>query len=671
MRFANKQELQAFLDTAVSAAYGYRTTLSQVVGKCECYFEGLQYINTYGMGRFVNTTSGRLLTRLNPDLPSLRVTHNHVTEKVSVAAAATYPTSFDASVDPPIRDQGVSATVVSQTLEDTIKASVKHSNILDVAQDANLRRCIAGTYGIGLAIKNTMRPVNMGGQTMNLPSKQLVAFDVHPTRFILDPYITSRDLRQHDYVIYYDVWTIDKLRSVYPNIKWNPDDMSTVGQLTPYEQALSTLSESRLFDKYRVYSQTKGAIVYQVHRKDETGRFNEYYVAVKNNTKEIEWINEDDSQSPFGGDGLPFVLLHGNRRANSPWSIGDVSMIMDSQDMLNLTYTMIFRHLQKFTNPQYVVDQRWFAGMKGSKEDWRNQFTNQVGGVITGSPSSMDKSIMPPQVLNGTPPQPVFLDLADRSSFKMRSDTFRTEMNTGGGSKSHVPFNTTQLLMQEGDRVLAIRTTEDIKAYEQILTVLLGTQIKHVQEQSVGTLAMLDEEGFDQQDISVLLEADPYYPACGIKLDESSVRYTSVNERRQTLTSALTAQAITPDVYAQGMAELDQALTLQDKYMKQQIDKRVNRCILGEPWVPMPMGSYNTWCITSLTRAQFDDRVAMDPMAQNRIAQGIQAQQQMMMQEQMATNPEIQMQMMMAQQQQQAQPEQTPQTLEDVLAQSA
>lgn len=668
MPFATKQELQSFIETAVSAASGYRTTLGQVVGKCECYFEGLQYINTYGIGGFVNSTTGRLLTNWNPNLPNLRVTHNHVTEKVSVAAAATYPTSFDASVEPPIRDQGVSATVVSQTLEDTIKATVKHSNLLEAAQDANLRRCVAGTYGIGVAIKNTMRDVTMNGQTMKLPSKQLVAFDVHPTRFVLDPYITSRDLRNHDYVIYTDVWTLDKLKAVYPNVKWDADDMDTIGKLTPYEQALSTLSGTRLFEKYRVYSQTKGAIVFQIHRKDETGRFGEYYVAVKSNKKDIDWITEGDTRSPFGGDGLPFVLLHGNRRANSTWSIGDVSMIMDSQDMLNLTYTMIFRHLQKFTNPQYLVDQRWF-GIKASKEDWRNQFTNQVGGVISGTPSSMDKSIMPPQVLNGTAPQPVLLDLADRSAFKMRSDTFRTEMNAGNGSKSHVPFNTTQLLMQEGDRVLAIRTTEDIKAYEQFLSVLLGTQIRHVQEQSVGTLAMLDEEGFDQQDISVLLEADPYYPACGIKLDESSVRYTSVNERRQTLTSALTAQAITPDTYAQGMAELDQALTLQDKYMKQQIDKRVNRCLLGEPWVPMPMGAYNTWCINSLTKAQFDDRVAMDPMAQQRLAQGIQAQQQMMMQEQMATNPEIQMQMMMAQHQQPA-PEEQPQTLEDVLTQA-
>jgi hypothetical protein len=382
--FRTKQELQGFVDQVSSAAYGYRTQLAQIVGKCECYFEGIQYIQSIGFDRFVNTTTGRLLARWNPDLPSLRVTHNHVTEKITVASAATYPTALDAQVEPPVRDHGVGAAMVAQTLEDTISATVKHSNLLEVAQDANLRRCIAGTYGIGLGIRQVMRPVNIGGQTVPMPSKEIFAYDVHPVRFILDPYITSRDLRQHQYVIYYDVWTIDKLRAMYPQVQWDPEDMSTVGQLTPYEQSISTLSNARLFEKYRTYSTTKGAIVYQIHRKDETGRFGEYYIAVKTKDKELNWINEGDIESPFGGDGLPFVLLHGNRRANSMWSIGDVSMIMDSQDMLNLTYTMIFRHLQKYVSPQFVVDQRWF-GIKGSKEDWRTQFTNQVGGLIVGA----------------------------------------------------------------------------------------------------------------------------------------------------------------------------------------------------------------------------------------------------------------------------------------------
>lgn len=666
--FRTKQELQGFVDQVSSAAYGYRTQLAQIVGKCECYFEGIQYIQSIGFDRFVNTTTGRLLARWNPDLPSLRVTHNHVTEKITVASAATYPTALDAQVEPPVRDHGVGAAMVAQTLEDTISATVKHSNLLEVAQDANLRRCIAGTYGIGLGIRQVMRPVNIGGQTVPMPSKEIFAYDVHPVRFILDPYITSRDLRQHQYVIYYDVWTIDKLRAMYPQVQWDPEDMSTVGQLTPYEQSISTLSNARLFEKYRTYSTTKGAIVYQIHRKDETGRFGEYYIAVKTKDKELNWINEGDTESPFGGDGLPFVLLHGNRRANSMWSIGDVSMIMDSQDMLNLTYTMIFRHLQKYVSPQFVVDQRWF-GIKGSKEDWRTQFTNQVGGLIVGAPSSMDKSIMPPQLLQGSPPQPALFELAGMSINKMRNDTFRTEMNVGSGSKSHVPFQTTSLLLNEGDRVLGIRTTEDIKAYEQILAVALGTQIKHVREQSVGTLAMLSAEGFDEQDIAILLNADPNEPA-HINLDEASVRYTSSNERRATLTAALTANAITPATYARGMAELDQALTVEDRYMRQEIEKTVNRCIMGEPWQPMPLGQYNQWCMSVLMRAQFDRRIAFDPEAKMRLAQAIQAQQQMEVQEKLAADPAFQVQQMQAQQQAQQQ-EQPSLTLADILAGAA
>ena len=667
--FRTKQELQGFVDQVSSAAYGYRTQLAQIVGKCECYFEGIQYIQSIGFDRFVNTTTGRLLARWNPDLPSLRVTHNHVTEKITVASAATYPTALDAQVEPPVRDHGVGAAVVAQTLEDTISATVKHSNLLEVAQDANLRRCIAGTYGIGLGIRQVMRPVNIGGQTVPMPSKEIFAYDVHPVRFILDPYITSRDLRQHQYVIYYDVWTIDKLRAMYPQVQWDPEDMSTVGQLTPYEQSISTLSNARLFEKYRTYSTTKGAIVYQIHRKDETGRFGEYYIAVKTKDKELNWINEGDIESPFGGDGLPFVLLHGNRRANSMWSIGDVSMIMDSQDMLNLTYTMIFRHLQKYVSPQFVVDQRWF-GIKGSKEDWRTQFTNQVGGLIVGAPSSMDKSIMPPQLLQGSPPQPALFELANMSIGKMRNDTFRTEMNIGSGAKSHVPFQTTSLLLNEGDRVLGIRTTEDIKAYEQILAVALGTQIKHVREQSVGTLAMLSAEGFDEQDIAILLNADPNEPAAHINLDEASVRYTSSNERRATLTAALTANAITPATYARGMAELDQALTIEDRYMRQEIEKAVNRCIMGEPWQPMPLGQYNQWCMSVLMRAQFDRRIAFDPEAKMRLAQAIQAQQQMEVQEKLAADPAFQVQQMQAQQQAQQQ-EQPSLTLADILAGAA
>ena len=674
MAFNTTEELKTFLDSAYASAQGYRNQLAMTVGRNECYFEGIQYIFNNGVDRFVSTTMGRLLSRWNPDSTALRVTSNHVTEKITVCAAATYPTSLDAEVKAPIRDEGIKGAVQSQTLEDLLSATVKHSNILSAAQDANIRRCVAGVYGIGLSIKTTQRPVNIGGQRTMMPSKELVAFDVHPTRFVLDPFIESRDLRQHNYVIYYDVWTIDKLRATYPEVKWNPDDMNTVGQLTPYEQSLATLSNSRLFEKYRTYSKTKGAIVYQLHRKDDTGRFGEYYIAVRTSREDLIWVNKDDSTSPFGGDGLPFVLLHGNRRANSMWSISDVSMIQDSQDMLNLTQTMLFRHLQAFTSPKYVVDSRFF-GVKGSKEDWRNSFSNQVGGLIVGYPSA-DKTIMPPQLVNPPPPQPMLLDLAQRSADKMRTDTFRTEMNVGGGAKSHVPFQTTSTLLNEGDRVLSIRITEDTKAYEQILNVALGTQIKHVHDQSLGTLAMLDEEGFDQEDVARILQTDPLYPTCGVNLDESSVRYVSTDEKRQTLTAALTAQAITPSDYARAMAEYDMPITQEDRFMRTELEKSVDRLIQGEPWTPVPLGKYNDWCLSCLMRAQYDQRIRFNQDAKDRVAQAIQAQEQVAVQQALATNPEYQMQMQQAQMAQaqaaqQAAPTtdsvQKPITLQDVL----
>jgi hypothetical protein len=171
MAFNTTEELKTFLDSAYASAQGYRNQLAMTVGRNECYFEGIQYIFNNGVDRFVSTTMGRLLSRWNPDSTALRVTSNHVTEKITVCAAATYPTSLDAEVKAPIRDEGIKGAVQSQTLEDLLSATVKHSNILSAVQDANIRRCVAGVYGIGISIKTTQRPVNIGGQRSMMPSK--------------------------------------------------------------------------------------------------------------------------------------------------------------------------------------------------------------------------------------------------------------------------------------------------------------------------------------------------------------------------------------------------------------------------------------------------------------------------------------------------------------------
>lgn len=666
-----EQELRDFIIEARDSATGYRGKLAAQVGTFQCYYEGLQYINEVGLDRFVNTSLGRMWTRLNPDLPSLRVTSNHVTEKVITASAATYPSAFAPTIKPSVRDFGPSASAKAQTLEDLVSLAVKGCNVLNVARDVNLRRSVCGSYAFGLGIKAGVRPVTINGQTQVLPTKDVFAYEIHPTKLILDPAIDNRDLRQHDYVIHCDVWTINKIRSVFPQLQIKDEDLQTVGQLTPYEQGLYDLSAGRLWGRYKQYSGTKGARVYQVHRKDATGRFGEYYVAIELSqsrlNQQVVWANKDNPTTPFGGDGLPIFMIHGHRRTSGMFGIGEVGMAKDSQDIINLMMTMVLRHTQQFTSPRFIIDKRFFGTM-AQDEDIRGKISNGVGMPIIGSPTSADRNIQPPHLLQSPPFQPGLVDLATMASQKMRADTFRTDANTGLGAKSHVPNQVVQTLLQEGDRVMGIRREEDCDEYERMLTVLLGTTIKHVQERSASTLAKLEEEGFDVQDISTILETDANYPTCDLNIDEADLTFVSDSERRQTLALSLQTNAITPLQYQMGMAELDQPLTDADRYMRVEIEKMVARLLMGEQWQPKPLGAYNEWVLASLRKALFDKRVKFNPQLTGLVEQAIMAQIQMNVQEQLAASPEYQMQQAArTSAPPQEEPDQSPQTLADLV----
>lgn len=669
------QQLSEFIKTARESASQSRTWLSASTGASELFYQGLQYAQVATDLQFRNTTMGRVFNRWNPDMGSLRVTSNHVTEKTLVAAAATYPVALNPTVEPPRRDMGPTASMVSQTLEDLLAGGVDAAGLVAAAQTANLRRSICGSYGIGLTIRNGFRNVRVNGVDVQIPTRDIVASPIHPTRFILDDAIEERDLRKHEYVVLSDVWTVGALRASYPAAMKGVDEqnLKTVGDLSPYEQGMNAASEGTLFTRWKQYSKTKGARIYQVHCKDETGRFGEMYVGIEIDQKATDggmiWANQDDFSSPFGGDGLPLILLHGHRRASGPWGIGEVAMMRDSQQIVNLTWTMIFRHLQQFVSPRMVGEKRWF-GTLATDEEIYDKINNKPGSFILGKPS--DKAASPPQLLPAPPFNGELMTLATSAEQKMRRDSMRSEQNAGGGTKSHVAFATTQALLAEGDRVMGIRRTEDCRTYEQILGVLLGTEVKHVQEQSASTLARLDKDGFDQQDITTILRTDAQYPTCGIALSESDLEYRSDQEKRETLATSLQNQAINPEQFARGMAELDQAISPDDKAMRTQIQKAVSMFLVtGQPWAPMPMGQYNSWVLMELRKARFDRRVKFDPMQVQRVDQAIILQNQMAVQEAIQSNPELVMQQQLAQQQQAHEAQQAQMEAEQAKAEEA
>ncbi len=683
-------QVEELIKTARDAASMQRAWLATKVGTHELMYLGFQYVTAGEVSAFRNTTLGRVWNRTNPDMGQLRVTSNHITEKVQVAAAATYPTALNPTVQPPRRDLGPAAAATSQTMEDLLTSGLKAAGLPAAGQNANINRWISDTYGIILGLKKGERTVNINGQDVPVKTRDLVAKSAHPARFILDPAMDDRDLRMHDLVGHSDVWTGTALRRQFPRaMKGITDDqLKKIGDLTAYEQNMNLLSEGALYGVYRQYSKTPGARIYQFHQKDSSGRFTEMYVGIEipGGKNEILWANQDDPTSPFGGDGLPMMLLHGHRRPAGVFGIGAVAMMADSQRIVNLTMTMVMRHLQQFVSPKLVVDQRFF-GTNATAEQIRSEWTNAVGGLIIGKPMSQDKSIRPPELMPAPAYSNQITEIAREQVNKMRQDSGRSEQAAGGGVKSHVADSTYERSLQEGDRVMGIIRTEDCRAYEKLLEVVLGTEVKHVQEQSASTLARLDRDGFDVQDITTILNTDAAYPTCGITLAEGDLVFVSDAEKRAKLDAAITAQAITAEYYQRAMAELDQALSPEDKFNLQEINKAVATFVTsGQPWTPMPMGPYGQWVLSALRRARFDKRVKFQPQFVAMVDQAIAMQTQFNVQEQIQSNPELvmqreQMQMdaqMQAAKEQEAaaaaeseEQAQQPQTLADLLATAA
>ena len=217
---------------------------------------------------------------------------------------------------------------------------------------------------------------------------------------------------------------------------------------------------------------------------------------------------------------------------------------------------------------------------------------------------------------------------------------------------SHVPDASYQSALEEAGQVLGIRVNEDIKGtYEPLMAVLLGTQLGHIQSGSPGTLAQLQQDGFDAEDFGELASMDPLYPPCRITVNEASVRYRSPDAKRQQLIQAVQLQAVSPEDFRMSMAGLDSPTSDTDQYMSTEIGKAVSKLLVTGEFEAEPLGQYGKWMIAALQKALFDKRCKANPQLRQMVREAIVQQQQVSMQEMMMNDPR-----MMAQQQ--AQPAQ-------------
>lgn len=594
-----------------------------------CYYEGAQWV---GLGQHLPNTSAPPLVRLaanfDPDTRRmLRATINRTTRHITMVAAATYPERIEVEGLPPIAGGDASASLRAQAFEDAVNVMARHAGVVTAARNANVRRSIAGSYGIGLMLSKSVN----GKETV------LRAFDFPAHRLILDPSHTSPFLHEHDCVIYHDVWTAAKWRRTFdttalPEKMLEGAQLRKVRDLCATEIELYGLSGNRLFSHYKTHSETPAAEVFMVFVRGSGHRFDKLYMVFGGPDGKRVVLNPDNAENPYGWNGMPLFLLHATPRADTMWGISDVSMLRDDQDRLNLIGTLYMRHMQKTAGFQWIVDRRSMPSNVTS-EQLKSQFTNMVGGVIEmDSTRAGSRPAYPPQLVQHPPPQPALLDAMSWTTNEMRQQIARSEAHTGA-VKTHVTAEAFRLGLDAADLPLGVRVSGDIEVYRQIMLTVAGTTVNLLKTQESSTAHLLADAGLKEEEIASIAESDAARPPVELRIRESSVRYRPVDARKNDLERALQMGAITPETYREALAsELDTPLTEKDRFWSRHAARVADGVLRGEPFSPIPAGEYQSFVMTALRRAMFDER-AKDPMVQQAVMQAIVTQQQAAMYE--------------------------------------
>lgn len=627
MKFKNndqgRKELFAFIRGQYDTYRSVRHAICREMAEAVMLDAGIQWIRMDAppgpwseVKKYVN--------EYNPDR-HLRVTINRITRLVQKASAATHPIHLAAECLPPAADLATDATVRAQVFEDITNTMIDTACYRQARVDANYRRTVAGTWGFGLAVQ-----MGEGGSATDV----LEAFDFDPTHLTLDPHVQKRDLSQHDWVMYTDVWTLDKLRRHYPSIKVNEDDLSTVGALAPMHTEMARFSYGQVFGRFLQHSTSKGVLVHQLHVKDTTGRFNEMYVVIDTNDRDnpdgLTWANQENPTSPMGGNGLPLALLHGHPRPNSMWSRGDVWMLKGDQQRINLLGTLFFRCLQRYGWGRMLIDTRTMPQGE-TWESYRNTITNQIGGLIPYQSGTRDRPGQPPTALPHPQPPAFLLDLTRVYEENMVEASHRAGVNFGE-QKSHVTNDAHRRAVEESDQVLGIRAEEDTATDEAMLGNLLGTAIRLAKGRSPRVLASLKRAGFGPEEFAVIAGSDP--DDHGAVIQVRNIRYRSENMKRSDLVTALRDQAITPAEFRREMAAgIDSPVLEDDRYFVSEARRAALRVARGEPWQPLPLGEHAETFIREFRKMMVDRKVAKDPAALQRLSEAVIIQQQLLGQE--------------------------------------
>ena len=623
-----RKELFDWLRDTASAYQNVRGQKERDDAQCLLYNEGLQWLNYDPVHRRIE----QIRQVLDIDHPSHRPTNNQITRFVQLVEAATAVRQFDCEVIPPERDIGIDAPVRGQTLEDFLNLLLADSRMVDAWNAANYMRCVVGTWGVGLFMQPTVSRL-AGAQVLSVPDTAVRAFNFNPLLLTLDPRCPDRNLEDHEFVVYSDAWSLTKANRVLGDllkknkIMLDPQRCKTIGELQPFELNLNRISNGRLFSSARSDSNVKGVMIHEIYRKvDSSTRFDRMELVLEV-TGSDDWVllNDEMRSSPWGGVGMSLRLLHGYRRADSPWSISDVKMMKNRQDALNRNEMMLERQLRAASKDQVLIDRK-SMGADQTDEAIQRRITNTVGGIITYDSGTETNRAAPPTVLNRRAPDTWLYQRDQQLVSDMRDQTHRAAVHQGE-VKSHTSRATVQLALEEAGAPADRRIFLDRLTAESLCHTLLATGLELVKSVSPAMAARLVQAGFNDYDIGTLAEGEAQLIPYTVQIREGSIRQRPLQARVQMLREDAHQGIIAPDVYARAMSEsgIDMPLTEEDSRYARWAQRKAREVMLGAyEYQPLPLGERSADLIRAMMSAMVDRRCT--PEGQARLAQAIQLQ---------------------------------------------
>ena len=403
--------------------------------------------------------------------------------------------------------------------------------------------------------------------------------------------------------------------------------MSTVATLMPREMQFNRLSGGELYNRYARQSSTKAALVNWMYCKDRYGRFGKMYVTVDANQKEPLLVNEGATESPYGGCGLPFVLIRGHLRPGTRKPISDVGMMMGDQDRLNLMATLWLQQAYDYTaGYQWLVDARAF-GRKKSDPDAMARELNQRVVLMDGSSNAS-----PPTRIVPNEPSANMDAMMRLAEGDVREGAFRSEASKGV-LKSHVTTDNFTRTQEQTELPLDDRIDEDVRQYERLVEVIVATGISFLQDRMPYMARLAINAGLSNFELGIVATLNPKELPFSIKLRNQSIRRPSRSQRRQNLIDAVSMQAVLPEEMRFVMAEeLDLPLSEGDKRAAKFAMQRAVQVRDGEEYQPLDIGEYGAWVIRAMRFLLMEDRTSQIEGAMARLDQAIAAQREFEMQ---------------------------------------